>query len=51
MVANLREKKGRQIMVAMRDSGYNCCGTLSKYYSLHAQDTKYIYIWNHQFSP
>jgi hypothetical protein len=24
---------------------------LSKYYSLHAQDTKYIYIWNHQFSP
>jgi hypothetical protein len=27
MVANLREKKGRQIMVAMRGSGYNCCGT------------------------
>ncbi len=24
---------------------------LSKYYSLHAQDTKYIYIWNHQFPP
>jgi hypothetical protein len=26
-------------------------GNLSTHYSLHGQDTKYIYIWNHQFSP